>query len=140
MALNFELEKLDGLDESIQKLYVEKDGKFLLDVTGLEKPGSEKIPKARLDQEISKRKDAEKELSTIADSLKADIPEGFEELVPELPPGKLISWIRAANIKGLFESKSTDAVDTKRPGDKKPNNLENLSSQQKMAGGYNKKK
>lgn len=37
MALQFQLDTLDGLDESISKLYNEKDGKFFLDVTGHEK-------------------------------------------------------------------------------------------------------
>jgi len=140
MTLQFEIEKLDGLDENIQKLYVEKDGKFFLDVTGHEKnEDKDRIPKARLDSEINKRKEAETELKTIADNLKADVPEDFQELVPDLPPGKLIVWLRNASAKGLFDPPSKDSIDTKRPGDKKPVDFTNMSPQQKMASGYNKK-
>ena len=35
MALNYELDSLEGLDESVSKEYVERDGKFFLDVTGV---------------------------------------------------------------------------------------------------------
>ena len=37
MTLHYELENLDGVDETISKLYIEKDGKFILDVQGHEK-------------------------------------------------------------------------------------------------------
>ena len=96
------------------------------------------IPKSRLDAEIGKRKEAENELKTIAENLKADIPEDFQDLVPDLPPGKLIAWIRSANVKGLFASKTKDSIDSKRPSEKKPKDLDSLSPQQKMAQGYKK--
>ena len=38
MTLQYQLDSLNGLEESISKLYIEKDGKFTLDVTGHEKP------------------------------------------------------------------------------------------------------
>ena len=137
--LKMELETIEGLDEAVSKLYIEKDGKYFLDVDGHEKPDNKNmIPKSRLDQEITKRKESEKELQTIADSLKEDVPEDFKELVPDLPPGKLIPWLRSANSKGLFDPKSKDSLDTKRPGDTKPTDLEGLSPQQKRAQGYKK--
>jgi len=39
MALDLVVEKLDGLPEPVQKLYVEKEGKFHLDVAGVEDTG-----------------------------------------------------------------------------------------------------
>ena len=94
------------------------------------------IPKARLDQEIAKRKASEDALKEVAETLKATVPEEFKDLVPDLPPQKLVSWINQANAKGLFEKKTVDALDTKRAGDKKPVDLSGLSPQQKMARAY----
>ena len=37
MALQYQLENLDGLDEATAKLYKEAEGGFVLDVTGHEK-------------------------------------------------------------------------------------------------------
>lgn len=140
MTLQFQLDNLEGLDESISKLYVEKDGKFYLDVTGHEKTeDKDRIPKSRLDQEITKRKDAEKELSEIAENLKADVPEDFQDLVPDLPPGKLISWLRNASAKGLFDPKSKESIDQKRPGDKPPENLNNINPVELIKMGLKKK-
>jgi len=137
--LQMQLETLEGLDEITSGLYIEKDGKFILDVDGHEKPENKNmIPKSRLDQEITKRKESEKELQTIADSLKEDVPEDFKELVPDLPPGKLIPWLRSANSKGLFDPKSKESLDKKRPGEKQIKDLDGLSPQQKMAQGYKK--
>jgi hypothetical protein len=97
------------------------------------------IPKSRLDAEIAKRKEAESELSEIAEKLKKDVPEDFQELVPDLPPGKLITWLRNANAKGFFNQPSKESVDTKRPGEKPPENYENMSPQSIMALGYKTK-
>jgi hypothetical protein len=94
------------------------------------------IPKVRLDQEISKRKAAEDSLKEIAESLKSSVPEEFQELVPDLPPAKLVSWIQQANQKGLFEKKTVEALDKKRPGDKQPQDFSGLSPQQMMSRGY----
>ena len=123
----------------IQAALTEKDGKFYLDVDGHDKNETDRIPKSRLDQEIAKRKEAETELKTIAENLKKDVPEDFQDLVPDLPPGKLIAWIRSANIKGLFDPKTKESIDSKRPSDQKPKDLDSLSPQQKMAQGYKKK-
>lgn len=35
MTLKFQLDNLEGVDESIQALYVEKEGKFVLGIDGL---------------------------------------------------------------------------------------------------------
>ena len=138
MTLQMTLDTLDGLDESIAKLYSERDGKFVLNVDGHDKSETDRIPKSRLDQEITKRKEAETELKTIADNLKKDVPEEMQELIPELSPGKLITWLRSANAKGLFNPQSKEPIDSKRPGDQKPTDFDNMSPQAIMATGYNK--
>ena len=85
MALQMTLDNLENLDESISKLYVEKDGKFVLNVTGYEKPeDKDKIPRSRLNQEIERRKLIEKELSEIAEDLKSSIPEKYALLIRPL--------------------------------------------------------
>ena len=94
------------------------------------------IPKVRLDQEIAKRKTAEDALKEVADSLKTTVPEEFQGLIPDLPPAKLVSWIQQANQKGLFEKKTVEALDKKRPGDKQPQDFSNLSPQEMMSRGY----
>jgi hypothetical protein len=63
------------------------------------------IPKVRLDQEIAKRKTAEQALEEVAASLKETVPEEHRDLIPELPPQKLIKWIQAANAKGLLRER-----------------------------------
>lgn len=140
MALHMTVNTLDGLDESVQKLYVEKDGKFYLDVDGHDKnEDKDRIPKNRLDQEIAKRKEAETELKTIAENLKADVPEDFQDLIPDLPPGKLIVWLRNASAKGLFNLQSQDSIDSKRPGGKPPKDFKDMSPQAIMSMGYKTK-
>lgn len=145
--LKMELENLDNLDESVSKLYVKQDnGTFKLDLEPVQDQHEKneddkgKIPKARLDQEISKRRLAEDELKTIADDLKKDVPEDFQELVPDLSPGKLISWLRSANVKGLFDTKSTKEIDPKRPGAQQASTeLENVNPVELIKMGLNKK-
>ena len=94
------------------------------------------IPKVRLDQEIAKRKTAEDALKEVADTLTESIPEEHRDLVPDLPPQKLIKWIQQANAKGLFTQKQVDSLDKKRPGDKQPQDFSGLSPQQMMSRGY----
>lgn len=137
MALQMELETLDGLEESTQKLYVEKDGKFVLDVDGhVKNEDHNTIPKARLDQEIEKRKASDGALNELAEELKKDVPQEKQDLIPDLPPLKLVKWLRKAIAQGIFNDPTSKEIDSKRPGDKKPQDLDGLSPQQKMARGY----
>ena len=135
------LETLESVDEGIAQLYVEKDGKFHLDVEADDTGDKVKnmVPISRLNQEIEKRKASESQLTSIAEEFKKDVPEQFAELVPDLPPGQLIPWIRKAHAKGLFTEKTVDSPDKKRPRDKASQDLSGLSPQAKMARGYNTK-
>ena len=146
MTLQAVLENLDGLDQSISSHYIEKDGKFHLDIEGIETDKKDRaahdksdwIPRSRFNEVNEKRKSIEKELSEIAEDLKSSVPEDFQDLIPDLPPGKLISWLRNTSEKGLFDSKSKESIDSKRPSDQKPKDFEGMSPQAIMATGYNK--
>ncbi|MFZ2634415.1 MAG: hypothetical protein WAX48_22765, partial [Desulfosalsimonadaceae bacterium] len=122
MALQYSIDSLEGLDAGIQQFYVEKDGKFILDVTGHEKPADDKdkIPLSRLNQEIEKRKLSESQLKEFADSFVESVPEEMRDLIPDLPPGQKIKWIQNATQKGLFNQQAPDGIDTKRPAGKTP--------------------
>ena len=76
MSLHYQLDSLDCLDELISKFDIEKESKFYLVVTGHEKPeNKDMIPKSRLNQEIDKRKEAEKGLEGICNQMIEDVPE-----------------------------------------------------------------
>ena len=137
MTLQMILDNLDGVNEAIQKLYIEKDGKFYLDVDGHDK-NDNKIPLSRLHQEIDKRKAAENTVEEIAEALLGKVPENFRDIIPNLPPAEKIKWIQKAEKKGFFNTQ-VDGLDSKKPGDKKPPDFSDLSPQAIMSMGYNKK-
>ncbi|UPK86794.1 hypothetical protein E5221_18185 [Pseudomonas sp. A2] len=53
MTLKFQLDSLEGVEESVAALYVEKDGKFVLDIDGL--PQQEDVTglKAKVTNEVT---------------------------------------------------------------------------------------
>ncbi len=109
-----------------------------------DKPGDDKghmIPKARLDQEIAKRRASEEQLDAVAKELEADVPEAFRDLIPSsLSAAERIKWLRAANAKGLFTSPEPLPTDQGKPRITKPTpNPDALSPVQKIAAGYGKK-
>lgn len=71
MALKSILESLDGLSEDIKKEYTEKDGKFYLDIEGLdEHPGVGALKRAK-DHEKSLRQKAETKVTELEGNLLA---------------------------------------------------------------------
>ena len=138
MDLEYQLDTLEGLDNAYHALYSERDGKFLLRV--LNTPVTEdknKIPKSRLDQEIAKRKTAEENLTSVAETLKSGIPEQYQDLIPDMPPAAMIAWIQKMNASGIFDAKeSTTPIDNKKPATKPAVDLDSLPPQAKMAMGY----
>jgi hypothetical protein len=136
MTLQYEVETLEGLDESTAGLYQEKDGKYVLDVD-LPTVKNDGIPRTRLNQEIEKRKATETTLAEIAETFVEEIPEDMRDLIPDLPPAAKIKWIKAAATKGLFNPKQP--IDSRRPNDKPPEDLSSMSPQAKMARGYKTK-
>lgn len=78
------------------------------------------IPKARLDEEVQKRRAVEEQLSAVAESLLADVPEDYRDLIPNVSPAEKVKWLQAAKAKGLFagnaeERPKVPSTDTKAP-------------------------
>lgn len=136
MALSMVLDTLEGVDEGIATLYIEKDGKYHLDVDGHDKNEQGGIPRTRLNAEIEKRKASDAALDEIAQGFVDEIPEDMRDLIPDLAPAAKIKWIQNATRKGLFNPKAPDGIDTKRPGTKQAQNFDGLSPQAIMATGY----
>ena len=83
MALAFEVESLEGVDDAVKTLYVEKDGKFRLDVTGID-PADELKEALRKERDLTKeekqkRKDLE-EAKRLADENRAKEKGEFKTL------------------------------------------------------------
>jgi len=137
MTLQYQMDSLEGMDEATAKLYIQRNGKYFLDVTGHEQTvDRDSIPRSRLNQEIEKRKSSEAALKEVADKLIEDVPEGKRSIVPDLPPAAKIAWLRDAFKMGFFEDRKAEAIDSKRPGEKPPTNFEGMSPQAIMATGY----
>ena len=60
MGLKYQLDTLDGLDDSVKSLYTEKEGKFVLGIEGLPQPEDVSGLKAKVDELLSEKKAAEK--------------------------------------------------------------------------------
>jgi hypothetical protein len=79
------------------------------------------IPKARLDEEVQKRRAVEEQLNAVAESMLADVPEEYRDLIPNVSPAEKVKWLQAAKAKGLFSQSSetekpkVPATDTKAP-------------------------
>lgn len=58
--LKFQLDTLDGVDESVRALYTEKDGKFVLGIEGLPQQEDVSGLKAKVDELLGEKKAAEK--------------------------------------------------------------------------------
>ena len=138
MTLEYQIDSLEGLEDTTAALYIKsQDGKFVLDVTGHDKNDNKnKIPRTRLNQEIEKRKHTEAQLFTVAEDLKAELPDEMQDLIPDLPPDQLISWIQKMNASGIFDTKEPAALDNQKPGDRKPVDFEGMTPQSIMATGY----
>ncbi len=141
MALKMELETLDGLADNLKPLYTQKGEKFVLDLDGpvnTDDQNKDKIPLARLNQEIEKRKASEAQLKELADQLIEDVPEDKRSIVPDLPPGAKISWLRTAFKMGFFTDSQTPPIDAKRPGGLSPTD-QTMNPVQRMSTGYKSK-
>lgn len=60
MTLKFQLDSLEGVDESIQALYVEKDGKFVLGIEGLPQQEDVSGLKSKVQELLDEKKAADK--------------------------------------------------------------------------------
>jgi len=60
MGLKYQLDTLDGLDDSVKSLYTEKEGKFVLGIEGLPQQEDVSGLKAKVDELLGEKKAAEK--------------------------------------------------------------------------------
>jgi hypothetical protein len=73
------------------------------------------IPKSRFDQVNQQKNELNDTLKGLVDELKADIPEDFQDLIPEMKPADQIKWIRNATKKGIFTKKAESGPDSETP-------------------------
>jgi len=106
------------------------------DQAGKDQNQEKSVPYSRFKEVNEGKKAAETALQEVADELKSEIPDEFRGLIPDLPPGQLIKWIRQAQAKGIFNPPKADALDTKRPGDKKTPDLNAMTPHQMRVAGY----
>lgn len=76
-ALKTLLEKLDELPEALHEYYTEKDGKFILDVDGIDDHPSVRALKNALESQKDARRKAADEITKLKERL-AKIPEDFD--------------------------------------------------------------
>ena len=160
MAIQAILDTLDGIDKGLAAHYVQKDGKYHLDLQGAKDTGNQgdkgnqtggdtggatdngekgnMIPKARFDQLNEQKKAAEAALKTVADELIQDIPEDLRDLIPAISPGEQIKWLRNAIRRGIFTGKpgGDSGPDSKRPGGGRGTDFGSMTPQAIMATGY----
>ncbi len=106
------------------------------DQAGKDQNQEKTVPYSRFQEVNSAKKAAETELQAVADGLKEEVPEEFRDLIPDLPPAQQIKWIRQAQAKGIFNPPKADALDTKRPGDRKQVDLNTMTPHQMRVSGY----
>ncbi|MEO8641853.1 hypothetical protein [Pseudomonas sp.] len=106
MGLKYQLDTLDGLDDSAKTLYVEKDGKFVLGIEGLPQPEDVSGLKAKVDELLGEKKAAEKARKDAEDQARLEREEAARKSgnVEELEK----SWSdkynrREAELNGMLE-------------------------------------
>ncbi len=104
--------------------------------TNTENTNPQTVPYGRFQEVNAKRKAAEDALASIVDELCGDVPEDMRGLIPNLPAPEKVKWLREARAKGLFNVKTADSPDSKRPTGKQPEDLSGLSPVAQMARGY----
>lgn len=103
------------------------------------------IPKARLDEEVGKRRALETELSAVADAFLSEVPEALKPLIPEgLSPADRIKWFQKAKATGVFGggtgTVNVPETDTGRPKTTpREIDLSTLPPAAKLAAGYARK-
>lgn len=99
MALNLVVDTLDAVSEAQRGLYVEKDGKFRLDVDGL--PDTDGL-KSALEKERTAAKDAKR--------LAADMAKRYEGIDPDKVRGMLSKFEGDQEAKLIAEGKIDEVV------------------------------
>ncbi|WP_434695344.1 hypothetical protein J3P89_19280 [Pseudomonas sp. Z1-14] len=106
MTLKFQLDSLEGVDESIQSMYVEKDGKFVLSIEGLPQPEDVTGLKSKVQELLDEKKEADKKRKDAEEQARLEREEALRKSgnVEELEK----SWSekynrREAELNGLLE-------------------------------------
>jgi hypothetical protein len=104
--LKFQLDTLDGVDESVRALYTEKDGKFVLSIEGLPQQEDVSGLKAKVDELLGEKKAADKARKDAEEAARLEREEAARKSgnVEELEK----SWSekysrREAELNGLLE-------------------------------------
>lgn len=107
-----------------------------------DKADSHLIPKARLDEEIGKRRSLEEQVTQMAQAVLAGVPENLRSLIPtDLSPSAQVAWYMKAKDTGIFGGAvSVPSTDTGKPRitpkDQDPSTLPPVS---RIAAGYAKR-
>jgi hypothetical protein len=107
MTLKFQLDTLEGVDESIQTMYVEKGGKYVLNIEGLPQPEDVSGLKSKVQELLDEKKAADKARKDAEEQARLDREEAARKSgnVEELER----SWSekyarREAELNGMLES------------------------------------
>ncbi|MBK5416355.1 hypothetical protein [Pseudomonas sp. TH31] len=106
MGLKYQLDTLDGLDDSAKTLYVEKDGKYVLGIEGLPQPEDVSGLKSKVQELLDEKKTADKARKDAEDQARLEREENARKSgnVEELEK----SWSekfnrREAELNGMLE-------------------------------------
>lgn len=98
MALKFEVESLDNVDEAHRSLYTEQNGKFVLAVDGV-------VPKTKLDEFRNNNVDLKRQLDEVNGKFKDIDPVLYRELTSEHQKLKDKKLIDAGKIDELVDER-----------------------------------
>ncbi|WP_315336176.1 hypothetical protein [Pseudomonas grimontii] len=106
MGLKYQLDTLDGLDDSVKSLYTEKEGKFVLGIEGLPQPEDVSGLKSKVEELLGEKKAAEKARKDVEEQARLEREEAARKSgnVEELEK----SWSekynrREAELNGMLE-------------------------------------
>ncbi|NWD29941.1 hypothetical protein HX793_09175 [Pseudomonas reactans] len=106
MGLKYQLDTLDGLDDSVKSLYTEKEGKFVLGIEGLPQPEDVSGLKSKVQELLDEKKAADKARKDAEDQARLEREENARKSgnVEELEK----SWSekynrREAELNGMLE-------------------------------------
>lgn len=106
MGLKYQLDTLDGLDDSVKSLYTEKEGKFVLGIEGLPQPEDVSGLKSKVQELLDEKKAADKARKDAEEQARLDREEAARKSgnVEELER----SWTekynrREAELNGMLE-------------------------------------
>ncbi|KGB81928.1 hypothetical protein JT55_10225 [Rhodovulum sp. NI22] len=99
------------------------------------------IPKARLDEEVGKRRALESEYADFAETVLAEIPDNLKPLIPaDYGPAQKLKWYRDAKKTGVFDAKpNVPETDRGKPvTTPKDRDFSTLPAHARIAAGYGK--